>query len=327
MSKLTGNNNVVQELLKHVPSAADHFRKLLVQKDQKKAEQDARGYCTALYRITYGEEISRLKSETIEEEQRGKQLKKAIGSQEQLIAKTDRMIRVQDKLKSEIPDAHDRDIRKWLDIILGLVCLIAALFVLGMGASNVFSIIMASGTPVFLEQPELAWMLSGLLPLGAFALEFFKRHLHSNHAQKVYTMLIFALAAILLVTWVVLFALVFGSPGDDGLDLDRMLKPSGGNDLAKAFTMVQLLAELFVGASLFTSGGDLFAKYSPTKLVPNPDYTEATKLLASMKKEYAPIADVLTKKKARAEMLDHGLALYLSEQMAAYQRLCAQLVD
>lgn len=326
MSKAT-DNNAVRKLLQRVPDAAEHFRKLVTQKDQKKSEQDARDYCAAMYRMTNGEEISRLQSEIPDDEQRGKQLKKEIAAQEQQISKTNRMIRVQDKLASEIPDKHDRDVRKWLDILLGAVCLIAAVIVLGMASSNVFSIIMASGTPVFLEQPELAWMLSGLMPLGAFALEFFKRHLNSDHAKKIYTMLIFALAAILLVSWVVLFALVFGSPGDTGFDIDDLMKPSGDNHLAKAFTMVQLLAELFVGAALFTSAGDLFSKHSPTRLMANPDYVEATQLLAKMKKEYAPIADILNTKKARLEMLEQGLTLYLSEQMAGYVRLRAQLVD
>ncbi len=325
--KKTMDNHAARKLLQSVPDATDYFRKILVQTDQKKMEQAVRAYCTSLYHMTFGEEISRLKISIPEDEQRGKQLKKEIATQEQFISKTERMIRIKDKLARDIPDKQDRDMRKWLDILLGVVCLAAALFVLGMGASNVFSIIMASGTPIFLEQPELAWMLSGLLPLGAFALEFFKRHLHSDQAKKIYNTITFALAAILLLTWVVLFALVFGSPGDDAIDFDKLLKPSGSNDLAKAFTMVQLLAELFIGASLFTSAGDLFAKHSPTRLIPNPDYVEATQLLVKMKKDYAPITDVLTKKKARLEMLEHGLNLYLSEQMAGYERLRAQLTD
>lgn len=326
MNKKT-DNQTVRTLLKLIPDAMDHFRKLIMQKDQKKSEQAAREYCTASFHITYGEETSRLKSEITEEEQRCVQLKKTTTAQEQLIAKTDRMIRVEDKIRKEIPDDRERDIRKWLDIGLGVICLIAALFVLGMGASNVFSIIMASGTPIFLERPELAWMLSGLLPLGAFALEFFKRHLRSDQAKQIYTTIVFGLTAILLLTWVVLFALVFGSPGDSIIDIDSLMKPSEGNNLSTAFTMVQLLAELFVGAALFTTAGDLFAKYSPTKLIQNPDHVEATQLLAKMKKEHETAVNSLIKKKARLETLNHGLTLYLSEQMANYQRLRAQMTD
>ncbi len=320
-------NDTVRGLFERVPETAEHFRKLAVIADQKTAEKDAKDYAAALYNLTHGEEITRLKSEIPDNEQRSKQLKKEIAAQEQLVAKTERMIRVADILKRKIPDKHDRDIRKWLDILLGVVCLIAALIVLGMGASNVFSIIMASGTPIFLEQPQLAWMLSGLMPLGAFALEFFKRHLHSDHAKKTYTMTVFALSALLLVSWVVLFALVFGSAGDDTLDFDKLLKPTGEDYLGKSFTVVQLLAELFVGASLFTSAGDLFAKHSPTRLVENPDYAEAAQLLEKMKKDYAPVADIIAQKKARLDRLEQGLTLYLSEQMTAFTRLRARLMD
>lgn len=325
--KKTTDNHAARKLLKSVPDATDYFRKLLVQTDLKKAEQAVRTHCTSLYYMTFGEEISRLKIDIPDGEQRCTRLKKEIAAQEQFISKTERMIRVRDKLAREIPDKHDRDMRKWLDIVLGGICLLAALVVLGMGASNVFSIIMASGTPVFLEQPELAWMLSGLMPLGAFALEFFKRHLHSDHAKRIYNTIIFALAAFLLVDWVVLFALVFGSPGDTGLDYGDLLKPAEEDYLGKSFTMVQLLAELLVGASLFTSAGDLFAKHSPARLIPNPDYVEATQLLEQMKNDVAPVTEALTQKKARLDMLEHGLTLYLSEQVASYERLRAQLSD
>lgn len=320
-------NHAARLLIKAVPDAIDYFRKILIQTDQKKAEQKAEKYCTAQFHTVHGEEISRLKAEIPEDTQRIKQRKKEIAAQEQLIAKTDRMIRVTDKLKREVPDQHDRNVRKGLDILLGITCLFAAVLVLAMGASNVFSIIMASGTPIFLEQPELAWMLSGLMPLGAFALEFFKRHLQSNEAQRVYTISIFGLAAFLLLDWVVLFALLFGSPGDTALDIDALLKPAGEDYLGTAFTMVQLLAELLVGAALFTSAGDLFAKHSPTKLIPNPDYVEAVELLEKMKQEAVPASEALIKKTARLALLEHGLTLHLSEQMATYERLRAQLLD
>lgn len=321
------DDQAVRALLKHAPDAADHFRKLIMQKDQKKAEQAAREYCTASFHVTYGEEISRLKAEVTEEDKTSPQRRKTIAAQEQRVAKTDSMIRVEDKIRKEIPDDHERDIRKWLDIGLGTICLIAAFFVLGMGASNVFSIIMASGTPIFLERPKLAWMLSGLLPLGAFALEFFKRHLRSDQAKQIYTTIVFGNTALLLLTWVVLFALVFGSPGDVIIDIGSLMKPSEGFNLATIFTMVQLLAELFVGAALFTTAGDLFAKHSPTKLIQNPDHVEATKLLEKMKKEQETAVNIQIKKKARLDVLGHGLTLYLSEQMANYDRLRAQLTD
>lgn len=326
MSK-TANNNVVRDLFKVLPDTREYFRKLVMLEDQKKAEQEARTYCEKLYRITYGEEMSRLKSEIAEDEQRSKQLIKAIAAQEQLIAKTDRMIRVQDKLKREVPDKKDRNLRTWLDILLGILCLFAAGFVLLMGASNVFSIIMSSGAPIFLEEPRLAWMLSGLLPLGAFSLEFFKRHLQSDRGKRFYTITIFALSAILLLAWVVLFALVFGSPGDDALDFDKLLKPAGEDHLGKAFTMVQLLAELMVGAALFTSGADLFAKHSPTRLVTSPDYEDAVAVLSAMQKDYAPIGANIHQKKARLDVLEQGASLYASERVVEYQRTCARFCD
>ncbi len=71
MNKKT-DNQTVRALFTLIPDPMDHFRKLLIQKDQKASEQAARDYCTANYQVTHGEEISRLKSETTEEDQRCK---------------------------------------------------------------------------------------------------------------------------------------------------------------------------------------------------------------------------------------------------------------
>ena len=48
----------------------------------------------------------------------------------------------------------------------------AIVVALGMGGANVYANLMASGQPVFIEQPILAVFLSGLLPAGSTALKF-----------------------------------------------------------------------------------------------------------------------------------------------------------
>jgi lysylphosphatidylglycerol synthetase-like protein (DUF2156 family) len=324
MQKITANHSI-RELCKKLPDVSGHFKKLAVLNDQKKAGIMAREYLEANFTIAFGEEQDELHLDIMESNECVKQIKKLLEAQRQLVNSTNRMIRVQDKLECDIPDKSLRNMRKILDIVLGIFCIMLALIMLGMGASNIFAIIMASGTPVFLEEPRLAWMLSGLLPIGAFSLEFFKHHLPSDKAKTRCTLLIYALTAILLLTWIVMFAFAYGNPSSD-IDLNTLLE-SSAHDLGQSFTMVQLLAELFVGASLFMTSGELFAKYSPTKLVANPDYERAVILLSQIQRDYEAKNCILNQKKARLRNIDATLKLYLGEEMVKFERLSARFSD
>lgn len=324
MAENTGK--ALKEWLKDMPDVQDHMRRLAVLADANEAEKLARDYVESSFRMAYGQEVERLDAAIIEQTAKTKEGRKAVESQQQLVNKTSRMIRVQEQRRKEIPDEKARDLRKWRDWLLVALCFIIAFLVLGMSAVNVFSIIEASRIPLFLERPELAWMLSGLLPIGAFALEFLKRHFTTDRAKYRYTMLVYSLTASLLLIWIVLFALVYGNPAS-GMDVDALMGQSSGNPLDMILTMTQLLAELFVGASLFMAGGDLLDRHSPTRLIANPDYEEAAALLKAMRQEHETCTALLNDLKGSGTSLQAASRLWMQEQMLLFKRLRAQLCD
>jgi hypothetical protein len=316
------DQDAVQELLKDLPDATSFSRKLIFRRDKEQARLEGRKFYIANFNAVYGEELNELDMKIPEKTQQWESLSKQKAILEKQLKETNPTSR-----KEDTPDRHDRDIRMWLNIGLGIICLFAALFVLGMGAANIFSIILGSGTPVFIENPQLAWMLSALFPIGAFALDFFKRHLSSDRANLIYIRLIFGITALLLLIWVILFALVFGSPASSSLDFEKIMEPSSNDHLATALTIVQLLCELLVGSLLFSISGDLLVKYFPTKIIPNPNYVETKKLLDSTTRDHNEATDALAKMISRQKKLADIRTIYISLQESNFDRLLAQLGD
>jgi len=156
------------------------------------------------------------------------------------------------------------------DKIVALSSMGAAVLVLGTGAANVFSNIMSSGQVVFLEQPSLAVMLSILLPAGSVAIKFVVEQFENDRSRRRYILTLYSLTVLTLLSWTVLFALSFhGISG--GLDLSTL----GETDhTATAFTGVQLLAEILIGATLFQVASDVYAQYAPGTFTRNPEYEE-----------------------------------------------------
>ena len=120
---------------------------------------------------------------------------------------------------------------------------------------------MDSGTPLFLDDPRLAIMLSGLLPIGSIALKFFSATIQNDKFKKRYTMLLYGASAISLLAWVVLFGMTFGSAAS-GFDWDSLGNDSDSSK-GSAFTVVQLLAEMLISATLFQVAGDIWATARP----------------------------------------------------------------
>lgn len=318
----------VQDIIKSIPKQHDYYRSLVDMKDQKQAEKLVEERSRLLYALAIGEERTRLKKQVALDQQNRKQREKQIEKLEGLIARTDVMIRTKDRFESQIPDDQARQTVKKMDIAAVTVLLFLAAVVLCMGAANIYAIIMAAGIPAFLEQPQLAVVLSLLLPIGAAALKLLRHYLPTDRARKRYIALMFGVTAVSLMAWVVLFALVFGSAGDQSIDVDAMMDAaSGGNTLGTAFTMVQLLAEMSVGATLFCVADDVLAKYSPKRMMNNPDYEETARSLERMKAGVQTETADEHKREARLQALEDGEKLYISEQLSLYATIRAQFLE
>ena len=315
----------VQTIIKQLGTPMDMLMPLAKATHSKKTITRITEYCKAQITMVLGDIRAEKQAELKEIQSRRKHHAVKIAQQQKRVDHTDTMIAKRDVVKQDCPDMRERGLRKSLDYGLGAFCFCMAIAVLCIGAGNVYAIIMASGTPVFLEEPALARSLSAILPIGAFALEFFKRHLISDTAKRRYTKGVYILCALLLITWIILFAIVFGAASDQSIDLDAMMNgESEADPLGRAFTVIQLLAELFVGAALFMTGGDLFGKHMHSIQIANPDYTRAKALLDSMKADDSKEAKLEQQAQSWVNAIENGEQLYIADQIATYEQLRAQ---
>lgn len=155
-----------------------------------------------------------------------------------------------------------------------------------MGVSNVVSAILSTGQPVFLDQPWLAVALGMILPTGALALEYVSHFFEFEKSRKRYTLAICTLTALLLLCWLVLFALIFPGMAATDISFSSVDEPDWK---APLFTGVQTAAELFVSATLMLAIQEVLRKYSNTTIVDNPRWLELNKAANGFFDEYGKL--------------------------------------
>lgn len=185
--------------------------------------------------------------------------------------------------------------------------------VLCAGAGNVFSAIMASAIPIFLENPFLAVLLSCLLPAGSVALHCFAELLESDRARMRYTKLISALTSVCLVIWAVTFG--FNFQITDALALETFSAPAAHT--AVGFTITQLLAEMLSGTALGLIAAHLHGRYSTDRTILNPEAETLDQCIAQALARLQAL-DAYHKAGGRLVQLKSMRALFVTEQVAHF---------
>ena len=190
-----------------------------------------------------------------------------------------------------------------------------------MGAANVYSNLMASGEPVFLEQPALAVFLSMLMPAGSTALKFISNFFDYQSTKKRYALFIYSLTAFALLAWSVLFAMNFtGVAG--GIDWETLGESDSGT--GSFLVWIQLVAEILVAAALFLAAEEIYLKYVPNDYTENPDYTNAKKALDAHIISHEKLRDARGKNIADIAVLNAARKAFINERMADYMALRAR---
>lgn len=198
---------------------------------------------------------------------------------------------------SETPKFKDWFLRDQFMVILILIMLPAAMI---MGAANVFANLMASGTPIFIEDPWLAVSLSMLMPIGSTAIKFVTHAIHIDYWRTKYCQLIYGLTFLLFIYWGFLFSQTYtGAAG--GLDIDALINGSGSSGSALVWT--QLFLELLVASALFLALEDIVMRYYPDMWVSNVEYYVVSQALKAHLLEHEKL------NKARAETHGHLASL------------------
>ncbi|MEO0423893.1 MAG: hypothetical protein AAF184_16255 [Pseudomonadota bacterium] len=210
-----------------------------------------------------------------------------------------------------------RDQISFIMISIGLV------LALGMGGANVYANLMASGQPVFIEQPILAVFLSGLLPAGSTALKFISGFFEYSRTKKRYALIVYILTAIVLLAWCIAFSLNFtGVAG--GFDWDTVGKSDGKGPVLVG---LQLSAELLVAAALFLAAEDISLRYAPHSFVASPEYLNASRALAAHEKTHKVLADRRSALVGQLRALDAAREAVINQHLTAYIALRSRVTQ
>lgn len=180
-----------------------------------------------------------------------------------------------------------------------IVLLAAAAITVGIGFSNIFSTLMASGEPVYLQSPWLAALTASSLPLASLAIERMYHFFKLDVTRYRYVMAVFSSTAIFAVWWVLAFSSQFDAVGT-GFSFDDL--DGGGKDTN--LVRIQLLLEMFTAASLGLAVDQICRRYSPDSNEINPERLKNDEAVIKAEAEYLAAANRYYECTARIEELD-----------------------
>lgn len=165
---------------------------------------------------------------------------------------------------------------KLLSTGFGLMCVVSGV--------NVYSNIMASEEVVFLDQPWLAALISVLAPCAGLAIKFISHFFDTHKAKKQYAGVVFALTALSLLIWMILFSVQFNGVSS-GFDIEAALDGAGGKG-SPWLVFFQLFSEVATSAALFLAMQNIEILYTPELKRNNPEYPREVSLLNGLDKQF-----------------------------------------
>ena len=183
-----------------------------------------------------------------------------------------------------------------------------------LGMLNLKANLLASGTVIFIDQPELATALSLILPLGALALKFTTNFMRYDRSRRIYCLLIYFLLLTLVLVWSWLFAKQF--PGLSAeIDLEQLL--SGGAQ-GPLLVWSQLLIEMLSGTALFLAAENIYLKYSPNYFYENPEYREAEKAYKKYHEQHQALITQIGQLQGQVSTMEAEREAYINQIEAEF---------
>ncbi|NHK29402.1 hypothetical protein FF098_015915 [Parvularcula flava] len=273
----------------------------------------------------HGDDLTRAEEETKQADADLRETERQLARAQKTLEGTDRYTRKGHS--PEVADGSDTDtaFKNWsiFDRIIVLVALVASIILLALGSTNVATVILASGIPVFVDQPILAWLLAGLVPAAAIALKSAYHLFDLDGSRRVFSLATFGIAGVMVLIWIVLFSLSFEGATPD-IDYSNFAADNGTHDngITALRNIVQILAEVLIGAALFLVIDKIIASYRSNYRTPKEEYLEAEQAVVLWEARLSAARSVANGKKgefsrlkaSRAEYVGEALADWLSQQ-------------
>lgn len=200
--------------------------------------------------------------------------------------------------------------RHQFEAILSFIALGTVLLTSLFGAHGA---LVASGVPIFIADPTLPFLIAAIAPTASVAFKFIASAFRNEAARKKFRFGVHCASAASFATWLLLFAAKFDGFGG-GLDLFD--EPNGLID--RAFTALQIGAEVLIGASLFLNLDRLAARYAPDFEVPNFNHGVLVEREAELDAEKKRLEQELIPAKGRLEQLKADRKRHIAAAELAY---------
>ena len=205
----------------------------------------------------------------------------------------------------------------WYNVMNASLIAFILVMLLGLGVTNVATTILSSGIPIFLEQPWVAWMLGGLVPAASFTLKYFYHIFRLDRTRYLYALSIYSISLVLLFLWILLFSQTFeGVTG--GVDWDNLGHDAGHGVLNKLRTGVQILGEVFCGASLFLVIDRMHAQFSKRHRTISSNWVEKAEEAEEAQSAHDEKQSVRMKAEGRRVKLLAARTAYVERVVAAW---------
>lgn len=175
----------------------------------------------------------------------------------------------------------------------------AALVALGCSWISVKASLQDSGLPIFINEPMLAAFMAAIAPTASIAIKSVGSLVKHESAKKKIRTALYLMATLSFVGWVALFSTKFeGLSGD--FDPFAAPDPVAG----QAFTMLQIITEVLVGAALFMNLEAITAIYSPEYFTANLRHEQLTERKAALDAEINALTENLQAARGRLTELN-----------------------
>lgn len=159
--------------------------------------------------------------------------------------------------------------------------------------------LVASGIPVFIENPALPYLVGAVAPTASIAVKLMGTAFPKESARAIFRMLVHFGTAASFTGWLGLFAAKYHGLGGS---LDIFAETSALGD--QVFTALQIGTEVLVGASLFLHLDRIAARYSPDYVVHNFPHQVLKDRETALVAEESRLTEELAPAQGRLEQLD-----------------------
>ncbi|MDA5556051.1 hypothetical protein [Shimia sp. MMG029] len=168
--------------------------------------------------------------------------------------------------------------------------------------------LVGSQLEVFIENKALPWTMAAIAPMASVALKTMYAHLSSDRARKLYKTLLLVCTSVSILTWAVLFALVYKGLGTD-FDISTLFaEPTLWGSLQQTgFVVATLTTEILVGGVIALRLGQIADLYAANGEVPNSERRYLKRQWDDLKAELAGLEKRLGEVEGFLATLNHAL--------------------